>query len=114
MAKAKKTAATPRRSRSKSKPEEVEYVLSLSQDELTHLRDLLSISLPPEGEKTLSQSLSESNELDVDGSLWKKVGSACQEAGLELGDEAPDYVVMLSAPPALGVYRVIMEEEEEE
>lgn len=87
------------------------YDLRLTKYELLHLRDLFSVSLPP-GDKTLSQSLAETESRPmVETSLWSKVSEACSNAGLPLGDEAPDYVVASIETPALGVFQIASEPE---
>ena len=79
--------------------------LELAPSELIHLRDILTIKLPPDLKQTLSESLArvEDREL-VEQTLWSKVTDACKEAGLPLENEAPDYVVIMTAPPELNVY----------
>ena len=89
------------------------YDLRLTKYELLHLRDLFSISLPP-GDKTLSQTLAEVESRPmIESSLWNKVVNACSDAGLPLGDTAPDYVVASIGTPTLGVFQVASEPVEE-
>lgn len=83
------------------------YELKLTKFELLHLRDVLSVILPPEGEKTLSQALAELEGRPlVESVLWKKVASLCSDAGLPIGDDAPDYVVAPASPPPMGVFQL--------
>jgi len=83
------------------------YQVRLTKYELLHLRDLMSISLPPEGSQTVSNSLAtvENRQL-VEVGLWKKISDACKEVGLPLGDDAPDYVVAPSGMVPLGVFQL--------
>lgn len=83
------------------------YDLSLTKLELLHIRDLMSMLLPPNGEKTVSQSLAELESRGlVETKLWSKVSNLCQEAALPLNDEAPDYIVAPSGPPAMTVFHI--------
>jgi hypothetical protein len=91
------------------------YTLRLTKFELLHMRDVFGIVLPPTAEKTLSQSLAElEKRVIVESSLWNKIIDACEEAGLPVGEDAPDYVVAPSAPPTLGVFQLASEPPEEE
>ena len=91
------------------------YNLRLTKFELLHLRDLFSVVLPPEAKQTLSQALAELEGRGmVEAFLWKKVYAMCEEAGLPIGDEAPDYVVAPASPPPMGVFLLSSEPPEEE
>lgn len=83
------------------------HQLRLTRFELLHLRDLMTICLPPEGKQTVSEALSalENRQL-IESQLWKKIAAACKEAELPLGDEAPDYVVATTGVPSLGVFHL--------
>jgi hypothetical protein len=86
------------------------YELRLTKFELLHLRDVLSVALPPDAKKTLSQALAElENRLLVESTLWNKLVDACEEADLPVGDEAPDYVIAPNAPPSLSVFQLASE-----
>ena len=72
----------------------------LTPIEAVHLRDLFSIMLPPDGSKTVSQSLAAgAGRSLVETRLWHKLHTACQALGVPLGDEAPDFVVAPTAMP---------------
>ncbi len=72
----------------------------LTPIEAVHLRDLFSIMLPPDGSKTVSQSLAAgAGRSLVETRLWHKLHTACQALGVPLGDEAPDFVVAPMAMP---------------
>lgn len=91
------------------------YNLSLTKYELLHVRDLLSVLLPPDGHQTLSQSLAESEGRSIiESMLWTKVTGLCEEAGLPTGDEAPDYIIAPTSTPALGVFHLNQEGESQE
>lgn len=81
--------------------------LNLSQLEVLHLRDILSVSLPGHEGHTVSQALAtaEGRSLVEEG-LWKKVVRACESFGLPTGDHAPDFVVSVTASPPMGVFRL--------
>lgn len=91
-----------------------DVVLSLTKNELAHIRNMMSIVLPPTGEVRLSESLeAASRHRGVDKSLWRKVCKSCEEAGVEVGESAPDFVVGPSEPMSLTVYAIEEEEEEQ-
>lgn len=83
------------------------YGLQLTKFELLHLRDLMSVSLPPSGEQTLSQALATVEERPVvESFLWRKLCELCQDADLPVGDEAPDYIVAPVGVPQIGVFMI--------
>ena len=86
------------------------HQVRFSKFELLHLRDLMSICLPPEGKQTLSGALATlENRQMVESLLWKKIVEACNEVGLPTGDEAPDYVVAPAGMAPLGVFQLASE-----
>ena len=86
------------------------YSLKLTKFELLHLRDLFSISLPPDMKVTLSQQLAQTqNRVLVESKLWQKVVTSCTEAKLPLDSRAPDFVVALSTIPAISVFELSSE-----
>lgn len=83
------------------------FELSLTKFELLHLRDLMSVLLPPDGGQTLSQSLaSVEDRLLIESLLWTKVSNLCKRAKLPLDEEAPDYIVAPTSPPPMGVFQI--------
>ena len=83
------------------------FNVSLTKNELVHLRDLFNIMLPPTMQKTVSQSLAEGcNRPLVEAKLWLKVAETCEEANLPLDDEAPDFTLALTSSPAIGVFEL--------
>ena len=91
------------------------YDFTLTKFELLHLRDIMSVSLPPNGEKTVSQAIAElENRTVVEGFLWRKLCELCDKANLPVGDEAPDYIVAPSGVPPMGVFMLANEPPEEE
>lgn len=83
--------------------------------ELIHLRDVMSIMLPPNGDKTVSQVLAEvEGRQVVESVLWKKISRACRELDVPLDDEAPDYVVATVGQPQMSVFQVSVDVGEEE
>lgn len=95
-----------------SPPKKVKtYETKLSAEELAHLRDLMSIMLPPDGSTTLSQSLAKANGNSMlEARLWSKVTDLCKQAGIPTDDEAPDYAVGVSGVPTLAVYQLQLHE----
>jgi len=97
----------------KQKEEEVlkakkSFSLKLSKHDLVHLRDLFGIMLPPDMKTTVSQSVAASQGRHMaESKLWNKIAALCEEACIPMGDEAPDFVVTISAPPQLGVFEMM-------
>lgn len=95
------------------KPEEAtieSYQLTLTRAELSHLRDLLSVVLPPDGELTISAVLAEVNGSQSDAVLWSKIWNLCITAKLPVGDEAPNFAVAPAGPQELSVFHFEQEE----
>lgn len=83
------------------------FVLTLARSELVHLRNLMSVMLPPRGEETVSQQLAVVSGFPfTDASLWRKVAAACEAAGVKTGDSAPDYGLAPAALPTLEIVQV--------
>lgn len=83
------------------------FVLQLTKMELVHLRDIMGVLLPPDGSETISQALASSEDRSlVESMLWDKLTHLCEDANLPVGDEAPDYIVVPTAPPPMGVLQV--------
>ena len=87
------------------------YRLHLTKLEVMHLRDLCSIMLATDLQKTVSQALANAEQRPiVEASLWNKVARACAEAKLPTGDIAPDFIVAAAAAPQCGVFRIAEDE----
>lgn len=83
------------------------FDLHLTRFELLHLRDLMGILLPPTGNQTLSQALASTEDRSlIESFLWEKISKLCIAAKLPVDSEAPDYIIVPVAPPALGVFQV--------
>ena len=83
------------------------FTLKLSLAELVHLRDLFSISLPVDLKTTVSRSLAVGQGRQVvETKLWNKIVNLCKEGLVPMDDEAPDFIVTVTAPPELGVFEV--------
>lgn len=90
------------------------FNLKLTKFELVHLRDVLSITSPPDLTRTLSQMLAEAEDRSlVEQKLWSKVAAACDAAQVPMGDDAPDFVAAPMAPPPIGVFRMAHEPQDE-
>ena len=97
----KKTDKKPKIHRQKT------FDLNLTKFELLHLRDLMSLLLPPDGQQTLSQSLAELEGRNlIESMLWTKLSNLCESAGLPTDAEAPDYIIAPITSPKLGVFHV--------
>lgn len=89
--------------------------LTLTRDELIHLRDLMSVVLPPNGDKTVSSALSSLTKNQVkEGILWNKIIDLCVKNKIEIGSDAPDFYLDFAVPPSIGVFASSSEEYEEE
>ena len=85
---------------------EPEHTLKLNREELIHVRDLFSVLVQPS--KTISQALAQASKTSTSESeliLWKKIMTACQDAGIPLGTTAPDFAVAMTEVPQLDVFR---------
>jgi hypothetical protein len=81
--------------------------LKLTIDELKHLRDIMSVSLPPDKNLTVSMSLALMQKREKsEESLWNKVCYLCETNGVVLGAEAPDFIVSITNVPPMGVFEV--------
>lgn len=108
-----KSAKEPQKEAEELKPKK-NFTLKLSKQELLHLRDVFSVMLPPDMKLTVSQSLASSQGRHlVETKLWNKVSSLCAEAQIPVGDEAPDFIITLTAPPSLGVFEMITDQDDE-
>lgn len=86
------------------------YKLKLTKFELIHIRDLFSLILAQDPQVTASQALATKQERSiVEGKLWRKVVTACQEAKIPLGDDAPDFIVAAQSNPTVGVFELAYE-----
>ena len=91
------------------------FTIKLGLAELVHLRDLFSISLPVDLKTTVSQSLAEAQgRRMIETKLWNKIVALCKEGNVPLDEEAPDFIVTVTAPPELGVFEVAPEYQESE
>lgn len=105
----KKTEKKPKIHRQKT------FDLNLTKFELLHVRDMLSVLLPPHGDQTLSQSLAELEGRSlIEARLWSKVTSLCEAAGLPVDAEAPDYIIAPTSTPTLGVFHINQEAGDDE
>jgi len=91
------------------------FELRLTKFELVHLRDLFGVVLPPEGKKTLSQSLAEvENRSMTETLLWNKISDACELASIPMNEDAPDFIVAPSGPPPISVFQLASEPSDDE
>lgn len=91
------------------------FTIRLTKFELIHIRDLFSVTLPPEMKDTLSQRLAQSQDRAlVESKLWQKLARACLEAELPMDDDAPDFVVAASGAPPIGVFELAHEPSEDD
>jgi hypothetical protein len=85
------------------------YDLQLTQFELLHLRDLMSICLPPD-DRTVSQALATLEDRSlIESYLWRKLIDICKVAELPIDIEAPDYVIAPTGMAPLGVFQLAQE-----
>ena len=81
--------------------------LNVTPAEIAHIRDLMSVLLPPSGDVTLGQAIAlQEGRPYVDTVLFRKVYRACEEAGVPVGQAAPDFGLALASIPSITVSRV--------
>lgn len=81
--------------------------LELTIEELSHLRDLMSVLVPPHCESTLSEELAKASKTEaVEEKLWQKVYNYCKESQLSVDSDAPDFVISMTQHPELSIYKV--------
>lgn len=105
---ARKAAKKPNMKRVKTS------ALNLTLEELIHLRDLFNIRFPSTvtAGMTVSQSLAKIEDREViETRLWDKLVKLLKPTGIPLGDEAPDHIIAMTAPPELGVFPVEVRED---
>jgi len=108
---AKKLDKKTKKDKLKAEVKEKEYKLEVTKEELTHLRDLMSVVLSIENEETLSAALSEvENRADSEVSLWDKVATACMKASIDIGDNAPNLTIAPKDFPPLSVFHYVLDE----
>ena len=88
------------------------HSLMLTTTQLVHLRDLLSVCPSPNVPRTVSQIMAENEQRPIaELQLWSKVEMLCGDAGVPLGDDAPDFMMVMIRPPELTVLRVEQEQD---
>jgi hypothetical protein len=81
--------------------------LELTLNQLIHLRDLMSVSLPPDKDLSVSRSLSLSQKRELDElNLWSQICSLCEEANVAVGVKAPSFIVSITNVPPMGIFEV--------
>jgi hypothetical protein len=87
------------------------YRLSLTKDELIHLRDLMSIILEND-QQTISHLLARAeNRTEIEEDLWEHIFELCKIAGVDVSENAPDHALGLVEYPALVIKKAIKEGE---
>lgn len=76
--------------------------LCLSRAELSHLRDLFSVTVLDQP-VTVSQNLTSVNGFNAEHELWQKIALLCKQQSLPVDDSAPDYSVWYTELPSLGI-----------
>lgn len=88
-------------------PKEDTYQLTLTRKQLTHLRDLMTVRLPPTYRGTLSADLARlMRRANHEVKLWKSVHALCRKAELATDEDAPDFSLWQVGPPQLEVVQL--------
>lgn len=91
----------------KNKEKTQTFSLSLTKKEITHLRDLMGVFTPLEQGITVSEMLAKSTGSKItERRLWKKIIDLGKKARVKIGENAPDYIVTVTGPSPLGVFKV--------
>jgi hypothetical protein len=89
-------------------------VLNINKEELAHLRDLMSVLMPPECKNTFSEELARINEIaNTEEELWQKIHNLCASNGIPTDDAAPDFVVSIPQHPELTINKLVMNNNEQ-
>lgn len=84
-----------------------EHVLKLSDVQLTHVRDVMSVIITSKTPTRISESLAETQKRsNAEADLWDKVVELCTKAGIAVGDDAPDFFVGTNEQPKLQVFKL--------
>jgi hypothetical protein len=95
---------TTKSPKKKSTPPKKNTTIELSNTELEHLRNVMSIILPSEDGVTVSAALARLTKMPkAEASLWKKLVAACKSSGVNLETRAPDFAVVPTAPPPMDI-----------
>lgn len=87
------------------------YTLKLDKLQLAHLRDLMSVTLPPRYSRRISTDLAHAEKrVAAEDALWKMVYALCENADIDLNADAPDFSLAIAAAPRLEVVQIEMEE----
>lgn len=87
------------------------HTLTLSRQQLIHLRDLMSIRLPPRYTRTISADLAKAEKrVSSESKLWKAIYEICENAKISTGHDAPDFSLELAATPRLEVVQIDTDE----
>lgn len=89
------------------KPEPKIIELKLTQNQLLHIRDLMSVSLAGEDERSISLELASKNKVGAydENELWNVIVDACKEANIPIEHDVPDYKIALSIQPKLFIIK---------
>jgi len=81
--------------------------LKLTENQLLHIRDLMSITLAGEDDRSISSELATKNNVGpyVENKLWVIIVNACQEANIPIEYDVPDYKIALSIQPKLFIIK---------
>lgn len=110
---AKKDKKVKKEKEEKKVKKQKTYEVKFTKQELVHIRDLFSVVIPPDTKKTLSQQLAElEDRVYVEDRLWDKLARLCEEAKVPVDDESPDYIVVPTAPPPMGIFQLSPDEGE--
>lgn len=82
------------------------FTLELTRRQLAHLRDLMSVNMPGDDDNNLSKQLAAlERRVKAEQELWNQLYKACELAGVEVGDEAPDFSMQAVEEPRMEVTR---------
>jgi hypothetical protein len=81
--------------------------LLLSNSELIHLRNLMSVQFPSNNEEETVSNLLAAHDGStfVEKKLWNKVYQLCKKQNVAVGESAPDYIVVLTDMPKMTIVK---------
>jgi hypothetical protein len=77
--------------------------LTLTCEQLIHLRDLMGIELGSNGDVLSARLAEQRGDIQVDLDLWDQVCEACNKVDVPVGEAVPGPFIVISLEPSVDV-----------